>query len=172
MSLIIAEGIDNGGKSTLVTRLAEDFKLLSMVNKQRPQSIDDISRYVAEITLLSCKYPIIHDRWVSIGESIYGPICRNTQLIDDEAKMALDWVTAFVNPLVIYCRPPLSTVRATFHERSQMEGVADNLDILYSAYDNRILEISLVCSVFVYDYSSTPYETLFKHVTTHLKGSQ
>lgn len=169
--MIIVEGMDNSGKSTLVAKLAGTLKIMAITSRSRPTSIDDIAQYTAEMTLLSCKYPVVFDRWQPISESIYGPICRCTTLIDDEAKTALDWVTAFVNPLVIYCRPQLETIIGSIHERDQMEGVVENVSRLVQAYDRRMHELSQVMSVIEYDYTRNSYEDLLTHVNTHLNGA-
>lgn len=169
--MIIVEGCDNTGKSTLVARIASDLKIMAITSRSRPRSIEDIAQYTAEMTLLSCKYPTVFDRWQPISESIYGPVCRNTQLIDDEAQTALDWVTSFVNPLVIYCRPPLAAVVKTIHAREQMEGVVDRVEDLYNGYDERMREVAQVMAVMVHDYTTTTYEDLLVHVNTHRNGA-
>lgn len=169
--MIIVEGCDNTGKSTLVARIASDLKIMAITSRSRPRSIEDIAQYTAEMTLLSCKYPTVFDRWQPISESIYGPVCRNSWLIDDEAKTALDWVTAFVNPLVIYCRPPLQAVVGSIGARDQMEGVVDRVEDLYNEYDERMQEIALVMHVIEYDYTSNSYEDLLVHINTHRNGA-
>lgn len=169
--MIIVEGCDNTGKSTLVSRLAGDLKIMAITSRSRPTSIEDIAQYTGEMTLLSCKYKTVFDRWQAISESIYGPVCRGTQLIDDEARSVLDWITAFVNPLVIYCRPQYEQIANTIRKRKQMEGVEENLQELVSAYDERMLQISGTMATFVYDYTHTTYEDLLAHVKLHLNGS-
>jgi len=169
---LICEGLDNTGKSTLVGKLAEDLKLLAIANKKRPESIKEVFEYTTDICLLSTRYSIIMDRWQPISESIYGPICRNTQIIKLGDRGILDKMTSDFKAFVIYCRPPRSVVLASIGERPQMEGVVKNLDNLYSAYDDRMFLVARSLPVIIYDYTINDYSNLLSQIKTLLQGPE
>lgn len=163
--MIIVEGMDNAGKTTLVDRLSEDLKLLRISNRKRPTGLTDMYWYAISMVELSKQYPTIFDRWQIISEPIYGPICRGTDWPSQADLYALEAMTTAVNPLIIYCRPP-DEVILNFGDRPQMEGVIDQAKQLIAAYDRAIerLEKSGWFGVLRYDYKTDTYEVLRKQV--------
>jgi hypothetical protein len=138
--LIVVEGMDNTGKSTLAQHIAEKFKIVLMANKQRPRSVSEAIRYTSIVRTVSSIFPVIVDRWAPISEPVYGPILRGENLaegISDEAD------------LIIYCRPPIEVIM-NYGNREQMPGVIENTREIVAAYDELMSRKHYV----LYDYTN------------------
>lgn len=167
--MIVVEGMDNTGKTTLISKLAEELKLLSITNRRRPQRREDVFHYTANMTMLSLHFSTIFDRWQAISEPIYGPICRGIGFLEDGDTDYLHAVTRVANPLIIYCRPQDSTI-LNFGERDQMEGVIDNGRELITAYDLEMETVAKWFPVIRYDFERDTYDSIRDQALSHLKG--
>lgn len=166
--MIIVEGFDNTGKSTLVNRLSKDLKLLTINNQQRPTDIHESFRYLDGVLYLASNFPVIVDRWQPISEPIYGPICRGTAMFSSASLERQLRMTLSANPLIIYCRPPDPIVLG-FGDREQMDGVIDNAPQLLSAYDTVMGNLrARGFNMISYDWSSDSYEELINSVKVQL----
>lgn len=169
--MIIIEGCDNTGKTTLGHRLVDDVRGVYVTNKQ-PRLEELMFPYMAEMCLLSMKVPLILDRWPAISEPIYGPILRGGSALDEDAVVIANRILTWVNPLVIYCRPPLAKVLGSIEERDQLPGVVANVEKIYHRYDEVMEEFSQDYQpVLIYDYTRDLYPEILNHVKTHLKGA-
>lgn len=129
--MVIIEGLDNTGKSTLALRLASDFKGLMVSNKRRPQAISDVLQWIDNLMMLHVNYRLFVDRVPHVSEPIYGPICRNTGILTPEFVSA---VYRTLPATYVYCRPPTSTIFNM--TKPEMEGVKENRSELLRAYDD------------------------------------
>lgn len=168
---IIVEGMDNTGKSTVVQKLSADLKLLVINNRQRPRTVAESRCYMDLVLPLTTKFNTIFDRWQTISEPVYGPICRDTHLFAlSQIEFQLE-VMKPLHPLVIYCRPPDSVV-LNFGEREQMDGVIDHAPALLKKYDSYMTWLQANwLPVISYDWKSDSYEDLRNRAAAHLKGS-
>ena len=116
--LIILEGFDNSGKSTLGQQLQSllDWNLIHSTGFHDLGKMEDFLWGVLE---KSQRGNLIVDRISLISEDIYGPIMRGKSMYSFHRW--LTWWERFerLNPLIIFCDPPLSQVQATFGERAQ-----------------------------------------------------
>lgn len=159
MPLIIVEGMDNTGKTTLIQSLAEHFRLPTARTYRKPDSSTEIHQWDAWCT--HCPYPLILDRHPAISDMIYGPRLRGVTY----SGFGLAQRT-HENNFIIYCRPPKNKIIQTINERDQLEGVAENLSDLLSDYDNTM---DMLGPDFVYDYTQPrAFQTLVTVLTTHL----
>jgi len=167
--MIVVEGCDNSGKTTLIQRLAEELKLLSITNRRKPQQRADVFHYTTDMVMLSLHYSTIFDRWQAISEPIYGPICRGIGYLESGDTDFLHRVAQVAKPLLIYCRPRDSTI-LNFGERDQMAGVIENGPRLIAAYDREIKYASRWFPVVRYDFERDTYDSLRDQALAHLKG--
>jgi len=157
--MIIVEGMDNSGKSTLVRKLSKDLKLLAINNQQRPQKARDIIDYLHMIMDASHRFPIVMDRLSVISEPIYGPIIRGSHLLNTWQLHTLTYQLKARKPTIVYCRPPRDVVLGFRGE--QMEGVVEHGDALLDAYDLSISQLRLGgFSVLNYDWTTDSYDQL------------
>ena len=165
--MILIEGCDNSGKTTLVSKLSDDLRLLSIRQRQLPRNKLDITEYVLYMLGLSRRFPTIFDRWPPISEPIYGPICRGVSFLTKQEVFDLHSMITELDPcpVIVYCRPRDSVI-LDFGEREQMEGVRENGRKLIKAYDKSMNETPL--DVITYDYEHDSYETLLKQLKVYL----
>lgn len=138
--MLIVEGPDNSGKSTLVRRLAEDAKLLLVANKRKPTMKCQVFEFLNLAIPLSKRFPTIFDRWSPISEAVYGPVIRGHSILsfhDEEIARAAP-ILAGLQPMLIYCRPDDETIESTIRDRSQMAGVPEKIKDLIRSYDHVI----------------------------------
>lgn len=175
--MIIIEGPDGGGKTTLIRQLQERYGLSvapRVVSKDTEPMVDLVA-WVEE-NLNNGFQHAIFDRHRLISEPIYGPILRQKQQpgFDNLIQLAY-WTKRFyaIEPLIIYCLPPLEVVRANVTGDPDNTKVADKIDQIYAAYCHRIsIEWAARAPVQVWDYTRDwvaeedpllSYDSYFKH---------
>lgn len=137
--MIIVEGPDGSGKTTLINQLAERYGLEvnpRVVSKQT-EALVDIKEWVTDNLSLGFQYKLF-DRHRLISEFAYGPILRTTQ---HNGFTDLTWVYVQlrkfyrqVQPLVIYCLPPLHTVWDNLEYDKDNERVVAHTEQIYARY--------------------------------------
>jgi thymidylate kinase len=127
--VIIVEGMDNSGKTTLVNYLAETFNL-PVIHSPGPKA--DLNYFMVEAMMTELKNEqVIYDRFPAFSERVYGPILRGRDHIQERYLVLL----AALKPYIIHCDPGLHTVLSTIKDREQMEGVEDQAERLYHRYE-------------------------------------
>lgn len=129
--IIVIEGPDNGGKTTLAAFLAKQLRAV-YVKVERPRRAVDLVAYQS-ILEVARGYSgiVVSDRHVAISEPIYGTIIRGShELGQNDINMCLGQLD-----VVVYCRPPMAAIMRTMDERPQMEGVIENTTQIVDAYD-------------------------------------
>lgn len=148
--MIIVEGPDNSGKSTLITYLSQRFGLKKFKNIRSgpPVNAADLysrTRYMVEQCIKTRSNNFILDRLNLISETIYGPICRGKDLWQSIYKDKQDLLTSISNmhPFYIYCRPPIEKIldMSTHQEKEydtpeHLMKVNGELKSIIQAYDN------------------------------------
>ena len=181
--MVIVEGMDNSGKTTLVRALSDDCKLLVMNNRRRPKTKEDVFDYVDIVVPMARRFPVILDRFAPISEPIYGPICRSSHILtkDDVSRCMLRVSRGPMNPgltfgnqsmaLIIYCRPRDSTILGFKPEIAQMDRVIENGQALLQAYDKSMKELgSFWFTVVHYDWEIDSYDSLKNLVSQHFQN--
>lgn len=144
INMIIIEGMDNTGKTTLIQQLQKEFKLPTARTGTYPRSLEDIIQWHNWANACP-KQPIV-DRHPAISDLVYGPIIRDhTYSTQDEA------FSARRHHFLVFCCPPLLTIRSTYADREQMAGTHDNLDRLYYAYQDLMMNLE---PDFIYDFTN------------------
>ena len=133
--MIIIEGPDNSGKSTLIQSLSHQLKLPSAKTYRMPQTEEDIQRWHNWAN--AAPYPLILDRHPAISDCVYSPLVRNTP-----GASSLRLANACRNEhYLIYCRPHWDTIAASYNEREQLEGTHEKLPDLIRSYDKLMEEL-------------------------------
>jgi ABC-type cobalamin/Fe3+-siderophores transport system ATPase subunit len=148
--VIVVEGPDGAGKTTLIKALVEYWQLPiapRVVQKDTTTTIN-IAHWV-ENNVRQGWQPLIFDRHRLISEPIYGPILRGHQ---DPHFTHLPWMRTQLGrfyesqPLVIYCLPPLWVVvnNCKNDETNDNSAVLEKIEAIYMAYTARaVLDLSL-----------------------------
>jgi tRNA uridine 5-carbamoylmethylation protein Kti12 len=148
--MIVVEGPDNSGKSTLIKQLRQDFgiRLISPVAQGPTRSLKDLydrSFYILNSVTKARDSRVIVDRINLISEEIYGPICRGRNLWDGMPKEKQRMWTSFniLKPFIIYCRPPLEVLKnmnthqvKTYDTPQHLRQISEKQDLIIKAYDN------------------------------------
>lgn len=166
MALIIVEGCDGAGKTTLINKLQKDLNLIT-IKSPRPRDYKDCKDLLARTLLLAERTNVICDRIGIISEPIYGPICRNT--LGFPPKSETERILMAINPIIIHCNPPIHACLENIKSESQMPGVENNLIRLHEAYNEWMGMLSHDSHfVIEYDYLADSYQVLLEEVQENL----
>lgn len=143
--IILVEGPDNAGKTTLVGML-QQARPQARISKcaGTPPSIEEMLEALREIGMAAeGDEDVIFDRSPLVSERVYGRTIGRGQRVGADLMDAALWRIAANEPHVrgplpttlIYCRPPTEVV-LEFDEREQMAGVRENARELLRAYDD------------------------------------
>jgi hypothetical protein len=158
MPLIIVEGVDGSGKTTLVQNFRQTASRHCLIISRSgpPRGKTDLIDSLYGITNLGRREtPIIIDRHPLISEPIYGPIIRGSSYVDPpfNRENALEYVASTADR-VIYCRTDLETAQRASRRERQMEGVHDQYWALYQAYDKYMEDLArLGVKIVPYDWT-------------------
>lgn len=168
--MIIIEGMDNTGKTTLLQELHQALEI-PWVKSPGPEHLSGLSkdewfRWVeASISPDQCCY--LFDRHPLISEPIYGKILRGFDVFEgtyfkEGFKLA--------NPLIIYCRPPRERI-FHFGNRKQMESVIEFKEVLLATYDEFINQLRQDnFDIVIYNYTTMDVKTIITLAHRYLQG--
>lgn len=155
MSIIVVEGVDASGKSTLLENLRSIPKeyFLLVRHSCRPLSAFHLLSFLRFIEHDTSLLTVV-DRHPLISETIYGPLLRNQNLVDkvftpEQARKRLEKTVS----KIIYCRPPVRRIKETLLNRPQLVGVAEHIDQLIVHYDGVMDILARSMQVVRYDYT-------------------
>ncbi len=167
--MIIIEGADNTGKSTLGQKLSEMF-LMELKHSIRPDPLWTPQEALEHSYRQLHPQLAILDRVYAISEYVYGPICRGRSALADLHDKAL--IDLQNRPyLIIYCRPSMGTILRN-NGRDQMDGVIENHQEIVKAYDELMAEFYQFgnCQVMWYDWEAVGEDVKLRdRVRAHLK---
>lgn len=160
--IIVVEGADNSGKTTIALNLAKRLKAIYVKSENIPPEERFLGQYGMILTSANVygNGIVISDRHHAVSDPIYGPIVRGwTKLDVDEALAHIRRIDAFV-----YCRPTEDVITRTMNERKQMAGVAQNAHKLIQAYDKFFAQEFIRTKVWIYDYTKDSEEVLAREI--------
>lgn len=167
-NLIIVEGCDNSGKTALARKLAADLRLLLMNNRKLPTSIEDMVVYRMMVSQVCQHFPTILDRFSLISEPIYGPICRQVDILPSADAIVQLHKLDTPRLIIIYCRPRDECI-LRFGEIEQMDSVVDHAPELIAAYDRVMKTLSQAgFMVLHYDWEQDSYDSLMSYLNNRL----
>lgn len=151
--MIIVEGPDGSGKSTLAGLLAEEIGLPLVHSGGRVLTAEDRDRRMQDV--LDSPHQV-RDRVACISEQVYGPVLRQSNIF-----AGTTWLYKLIEqrrPLIVYCRPPLTTllrmenhrVKPEHEDEEHVAAVMENQERLVIAYDKLMLHVPCI----KYDYTN------------------
>lgn len=160
--MLIVEGPDGAGKTTLIEALQKEYDLPvapRVVSKDAEAMVD--LRHWVDQNLDKGFQRTIFDRHRLISEPIYGPVLRKKQ---EDGFDDLEWLAPrmkefySLKPVIIYCLPDLETVRANIKDDDDNRVVQDHIDAIYAAYVARAsIDYSLSPGIVrVWNYTQSP----------------
>ena len=130
--MIIVEGVDNTGKTTLIKQLKERFPLLEVVKSPGPSP--ELGRWVcAELLQQQPAKTKIYDRFF-FSEFVYGPVLRDSICFSDRESKLILGLLHVAYPLIVICYRNVKDSLKTFNDREQMEGVENKYLHLVAGY--------------------------------------
>jgi hypothetical protein len=152
--VIIVEGPDGGGKTTLIRQMQDRYGLevAPRVVSKETTAMVDLKQWVEDNLSEGPQWKLF-DRHRLISEPVYGPILR--QYIEDGFD-SMVWMMLQmrrfyeIEPLVVYCMPPLNVVRGNVQNDPDNKAVAWKIEAVYQAYAARA----------AIDYSLSPGSTI------------
>lgn len=169
--MVILEGPDNSGKSTLGVDLTRLFGW-PVEHSKKPELDEyeghdrEFMAYMHAVQHLSPK-AVIRDRTYAISENIYGPIIRKQSMLGLFAEQSLKMLASTQIPIV-YCRPPIPLILGT--SKKEMAGVVENHRAIIKRYDE-MMELLDDCGAFVYRYDYTnpsSWNLLTRNLMSHI----
>lgn len=162
--MIIVEGPDGSGKSTLIKNLGIEHAIwMGGVRVRSPKGVDwvspgtsALSQFLNQITNYE-RNPVAFDRY-HLSERIYGPLLRDRQEISDfNLRVINDLIHDAAIP-VILCLPPYSAAYANVTEAGRPRPAYQTDAFLRRAYDE-FLSLQPWATV-VYDFTRDPIPVL------------
>ena len=169
--MIVVEGMDNSGKTTLVQQISSRFNI-QIQPSLGPPTPEKAFQILTEFIL--ARDLRVYDRLVAFSDTVYGPPLRQ-RVVTDPTQWT--WIHRILRtqPFIIYCRPPTERV-LDFGDRGQMDGVVARAKQLLRGYDslfNSLEDFFGVGSYTTYDYTNPASEeslwlNLEEYVGRHL----
>ena len=170
--MIIVEGMDNTGKTTLIQRLIRDSKgrgYLRAIVSLGPNKPEHEQKDWARNQLYGPNIPMIYDRFLPICDIVYGGVLRGGSIWDIDSQY-LKSLYSLKHPIIIYCRPPKDVILGFEDGRLQMEGVEDHGEELVDKYDSIMAILrNIGFEVIHYDYTQNSYDYLMYKIEKRLK---
>lgn len=150
--IIIVEGMDGTGKTTLVQQLAhrldmEPKKFIKSSGPDENYRLTLVANTISEINELEIAsaegraIKRLYDRFPLISEDIYGPILRDRNCFGG-LYYPLKRRLLALKTVIVYCRPDRDVIRANVQQAPQMSGVLEHFDELLDAYDKLFIELT------------------------------
>lgn len=159
--MLILEGPDGGGKTTLAQELHEEFAIpiAPRVVKQDTTTDVDLVNWVDNNLEEGLQWKLF-DRHRLISEPIYGTIVRSRP--GDAEFLDIGWMTSRMQqfydimPIIVYCLPPLEVVMDNLVNDFDNTAIFDYAPAIYAAYVARAsIDYALSPSnVFIWDYTT------------------
>ncbi len=145
--IIIIEGPDGGGKTTLAHYLADKYYLHYHHEGPPPKDIDVVEHYCAVLDSFRGKGAVM-DR-LALGERIYGPLLRGKDRLGDMGWTVFQRVVSAVGALQVMCLPTFDNcLRAWQSGRVELVTKVKTFQLTYQEYQQR------THGHFIYDYEN------------------
>jgi len=171
MSIIVVEGCDGSGKSTLIERARENQKdryFLKIQASRYPPNVKTALLYLNWIKRRP-ELDIILDRFHFISDRVYGPILRKENLFHEfPLHFGLHDIA-----VVVYCRPTRDKIIENVMKATHLSGVREHIEALIDGYDNLMRSITemKIATVINFDYQEQEAVPFWRHVYSVAKES-
>lgn len=158
--MLIVEGPDGSGKTTLVRELADQLQwpVADKVVDGQTRALTDLKKWT-EDNVASGWQEMIFDRHRLLSEPVYGPILKTSsprkELYDVEWQTKMYKLLVDAEPLVIYCLPPLEEVLKNLDGDELNQVVFGHADAIYRGYVSQFALLNAMdFPVYHFDYTT------------------
>ncbi len=178
--MILVEGLDNTGKTTLVSHLAERYPQLQM----RPSIGNKHDLHQIRLAAYDEAYKnnslMLADRSRIISEWVYGPILKKREpAYPYDVWMRYLTLWTLKPHYVIYCWRDIEHTKATLDERDQLPGVSDKLFQLADRYTEMMTMVDMLFDltgasqpVMHYNFETDHPDLIHREIDQYLKEVQ
>lgn len=178
--MIVVEGPDGAGKTTLIEELMSrfDFDLQQRVVGSDTKAMTDLKAWVEhdnwkKAWVEGAMIPL-YDRHRLISEFIYGPIVGRAP---EPGFDNFEWVNRELHsfyikhPLIIYCLPPIEVVRENAQrEDTDNSAVAHRIDGIWVAYSRFAARDIITADAMVWDYTQMDLDWFISRLREEYRG--
>jgi len=163
--MIAVEGVDGAGKTTLLKQLAIDRPDIRILKSPfQPEFPELLFPNCLEMLIEYCDSTNVFVDRFFFSELVYGPILRGGLYINAAGIQSLLNIFREGNNFIVWCSPPMSTVKESAKASVQQAGVLANLEKLYWSYVS-LFTVYRERPVFLYDWTTEgAYETLLRRL--------
>lgn len=170
--MIVVEGYDCTGKSTLVDKIQGWTGFTTTHTGGPPQDLNHVRRCLARHAVLMTQ-PVVQDRVTHVSEGVYGMLTRPSM-----AALALSRVSDLrFARLLIYCRPDIRTIldrlvdhRVKAHDTDEhIKYVLASAQAMIAIYDTVIEMARPYVDVIFYDYKRSNTDTQLQPLIEEIK---
>lgn len=164
--MIIIEGPDNSGKSTLANYIAREVNKPLHHFGGPPKNFTQLLSRINFCEQNHDQY--VFDRIPLISEPVYS-ILRNRNLVHELNDAESHYRTLRdLEPIIIYCRPPRETMvkghKGKQHDsQAQLDFIEENAEELITRYDE-MMDNEFLSPTWTYDYTRDDPEVLVKQI--------
>lgn len=167
--MVIIEGPDHAGKTTLIQHLQGHFgdavelsPSSRMTKDQRndprfrdPEAVKErVYSAICHKSPIASQGPVqVHDR-LFFSELVYGEILRGKSCFNWAESVHIRRLLTAITPPIVFCLPPLESITSKIYGSNEMEGVTDNITKIYQAY--QALSALSNPRITLYDYTRGP----------------
>jgi len=146
--LILIEGLDNTGKTTLAEKILGDFPQLHMRPSIGNKHDLNLIRQQAHDEAMNDHPLMVADRSRLVSEYVYNPVLQGRELAYPYISW-LFWLAHFTSKehTIIYWRRDMGRLREEFDAREQLEGVAEKLTLLDFRYEQMMTMLDFLFQV-------------------------
>lgn len=170
--MLIIEGPDNAGKTTLANYLSQELGIPIHHFGAPPENFTQLLSRV--IFCMNNKDHFIYDRIPLVSEHVYS-ILRNRNLIHELYNNGEQHYKDLreTNPILIYCRPPVKKMleghKGKEHDTQEhLDFVRDNAQKLIDRYD-QLMDDEHMPPYWVFDYTEQSRENILEQVKEAIK---
>src|SRR5690606_1150211 len=175
--IIIVEGMDGTGKTTLVQQLAyrlkvEPRKFVGSLGPSDDYRLVLVKRTKSEISELESSLSKgetvkrLYDRFPLISEAVYGTVLRGHNCFGGLYYPLRRRLLA-LKAVIIYCRPGTDVIQANVQKAPQMSGVLEHFGELLYAYDKlfgELTESPVNSYITIYNYTQDDVQDLISRI--------